>query len=117
MIATTTGPVTAYALDALYDRGLFFVEPGEVVYDGQVVGEHCKDDDIAVNVAKLKQLSNMRTTSKDEAAKIRPARIMSLEVAMEYIQEDELVEVCPSTIRLRKRQLKESDRRRFARQT
>ena len=115
MIATATGQVTAYALDALYDRGLFFVEPGETVYDGQIVGEHCKDDDIPVNVAKLKQLSNMRTTSKDEAAKIRPARKMSLEVAMEYIQEDELVEVCPSSIRMRKRLLKESDRRRFAR--
>jgi GTP-binding protein len=117
MIATATGQVTAYALDALYDRGLFFVEPGETVYDGQVVGEHCKDDDIPVNVAKLKQLSNMRTSSKDEAAKIRPARKMSLEVAMEYIQEDELVEVCPNSIRMRKRQLKESDRRRFSRQS
>ena len=115
MIATATGQVTAYALDALYDRGLFFVEPGETVYDGQVVGEHCKDDDIPVNVAKLKQLSNMRTSSKDEAAKIRPARKMSLEVAMEYIQEDELVEVCPSSIRMRKRLMKESDRRRLAR--
>jgi GTP-binding protein len=115
MIATATGQVTAYALDALYDRGLFFVEPGETVYDGQIVGEHCKDDDIPVNVAKLKQLSNMRTTSKDEAAKIRPARKMSLEVAMEYIQEDELVEVCPNSIRMRKRLLKESDRRRLAR--
>ncbi|MGA2322590.1 MAG: translational GTPase TypA [Sedimentisphaerales bacterium] len=115
MIATATGQVTAYALDALYDRGLFFVEPGETVYDGQVVGEHCKDDDIPVNVAKLKQLSNMRTTSKDEAAKIRPARKMSLEVAMEYIQEDELVEVCPNSIRMRKRLMKESDRRRLAR--
>ena len=115
MIATATGQVTAYALDALYDRGLFFVEPGETVYDGQIVGEHCKDDDIPVNVAKLKQLSNMRTTSKDEAAKIRPARKMSLEVAMEYIQEDELVEVCPNSIRMRKRLLKESDRRRLSR--
>jgi GTP-binding protein len=117
MIATATGQVTAYALDALYDRGLFFVEPGETVYDGQIVGEHCKDDDIPVNVAKLKQLSNMRTSSKDEAAKIRPARKMSLEVAMEYIQEDELVEVCPNSIRMRKRLMKESDRRRLTRQT
>ena len=115
MIATATGQVTAYALDALYDRGLFFVEPGETVYDGQIVGEHCKDDDIPVNVAKLKQLSNMRTTSKDEAAKIRPARKMSLEVAMEYIQEDELVEVCPNSIRMRKRLLKETDRKRSSR--
>jgi GTP-binding protein len=112
MIATNTGSVTAYALDALYDRGYFFVEPGEQVYEGQVVGEHCKDDDIAVNAVKMKQLTNMRAASKDDAARIKPARKMALEVAMEYIQEDELVEITPNSIRLRKRSLKESDRRR-----
>jgi GTP-binding protein len=115
MIATTTGQVTAYALDALYDRGFFFVEPGENVYEGQVVGEHCKDNDIPVNVAKGKQLTNIRASGKDDAAKVRPARKMSLELAMEYIQEDELVEICPSSIRIRKRLLKEADRRRQAR--
>lgn len=115
MIATTTGQVTAYALDALYDRGIFFVEPGEKVYDGQVVGEHCKDNDIPVNVVKAKQLTNMRASGKDEAAKVRPARKMSLEIAMEYIQEDELVEVCPNSIRIRKRYLKENDRKKYAR--
>ena len=115
MIATTTGQVTAYALDALYDRGVFFVEPGENVYEGQVVGEHCKDNDIPVNVAKGKQLTNIRAAGKDDAAKVRPARKMSLELAMEYIQEDELVEICPSSIRIRKRLLKEADRRRQAR--
>jgi GTP-binding protein len=115
MVATTTGQVTAYALDALYDRGLFFVEPGEKVYAGQVVGEHCKEKDITVNVAKGKQLTNVRASGKDDAAKVRPARIMSLEVALEYIQEDELVEICPSSIRIRKQLLKEADRRRQAR--
>jgi GTP-binding protein len=115
MIATTTGQVTAYALDALYDRGLFFVEPGEKVYEGQVVGEHCKDNDIPVNVVKAKQLTNIRAASKDDAAKVKPARKMSLEAAMEYIQENELVEICPSSIRIRKRLLKETDRRRLAR--
>jgi GTP-binding protein len=115
MIATTTGQVTAYALDALYNRGLFFVEPGEKVYEGQVVGEHCKDNDIPVNVVKAKQLTNIRAASKDDAAKVKPARKMSLEAAMEYIQEDELVEICPSSIRIRKRLLKEADRRRLAR--
>jgi GTP-binding protein len=115
MIATTTGQVTAYALDALYDRGLFFVEPGEKVYEGQVVGEHCKDNDIPVNAVKAKQLTNVRAASKDDAAKVKPARKMSLEAAMEYIQEDELVEICPSSIRIRKRLLKEADRRRLAR--
>jgi len=115
MIATTTGQVTAYALDALYDRGVFFVEPGEHVYEGQVVGEHCKENDIPVNVVKGKQLTNIRAAGKDDAAKIRPARKMSLEVALEYIQEDELVEICPGSIRIRKQLLKEADRRRQAR--
>jgi GTP-binding protein len=117
MIATTTGQVTAYALDALYDRGIFFVEPGETVYEGQVVGEHCKDKDIPVNVAKAKQLTNMRSSGKDDAAQVRPARKMSLELAMEYIQADEFVEVCPNSIRIRKRFLKEEDRRRAVRKT
>ncbi len=115
MVATTTGQVTAYALDALYNRGFFFVEPGEKVYEGQVVGEHCKENDITVNAAKGKQLTNVRAAGKDDAAKVRPARIMSLEVALEYIQEDELVEICPSSIRIRKHLLKEADRRRQAR--
>ncbi len=117
MIATTTGQVTAYALDALYDRGIFFVEPGENVYDGQVVGEHCKEKDIPVNVVRTKQLTNVRSSGKDDAAKIRPARKMSLEATMEYIQEDELVEICPNSIRIRKRLLKEVDRQRLARKT
>jgi GTP-binding protein len=115
MIATTTGQVTAYALDALYDRGIFFVEPGEQVYAGQVVGEHCKDNDIPVNAVRAKQLTNIRAASKDDAAQVRPARKMSLELAMEYIQADELVEICPNSIRIRKRYLKEGDRRRAAR--
>ena len=117
MIATTTGQVTAYALDALYDRGVFFVEPGENVYEGQVVGEHCKERDIPVNVARSKQLTNIRAAGKDDAAKVRTARKMSLEAAMEYIQEDELVEICPNSIRIRKRLLKEVDRQRHARKT
>jgi len=115
MIATTTGQVTAYALDALYDRGIFFVGPGEKVYEGQVVGEHCKETDIPVNVVKGKQLTNIRAAGKDDAAKVRPARKMSLEMALEYIQEDELVEICPNSIRIRKQLLKEADRRRQAR--
>jgi len=117
MIATNTGQVTAYALDALYDRGIFFVEPGEKVYEGQVVGEHCKEKDIPVNVARSKQLTNVRAAGKDDAAKVRASRKMSLEVALEYIQEDELVEICPNSIRIRIRLLKEADRRRQARKT
>ncbi|MCX5658400.1 MAG: translational GTPase TypA [Planctomycetota bacterium] len=115
MVATETGRVTAYALDGLYDRGFFFVRPADQVYEGQVVGEHCKDNDITVNATKLKQMSNMRTTSKDDAARIRPARDITLEGALEYIQEDELVEITPNSIRMRKRRLKESDRKRDTR--
>jgi GTP-binding protein len=115
MIATTTGQVTAYALDALYDRGTFFVEPGEKVYEGQVVGGHCKDNDIPVNVVRAKQMTNIRAASKDDAAKIKAVRKMSLEAAMEYIQADEYVEVCPNSIRIRKQFLKEEDRRHQAR--
>jgi GTP-binding protein len=117
MVATNAGQVTAYALDALYDRGTFFVQPGDTVYDGQVVGEHCKDNDIPVNPVKLKQMSNMRASGKDEAARVKAARIMSLELSMEYIQSDELVEICPNSIRIRKRFLREEDRRRAARKT
>jgi GTP-binding protein len=111
MVALAAGQVTAYALDALYDRGIFFVAPGDQVYEGQVVGEHCKENDISVNVAKTKQLSNVRSSGKDTSAKVRPARIMGLEATLEYIQEDELVEICPKSIRMRKRLLKEAQRR------
>ncbi|MCK4886727.1 MAG: translational GTPase TypA [Planctomycetes bacterium] len=112
MIATNTGTVTAYSLDNLYDRGFFFVKPGDKVYAGQVVGEHCKDKDIPVNVVRAKQLTNMRTSNHDESARLRPPRILSLEAALEYIQEDELVEICPESVRIRKKLLNENDRKR-----
>ena len=115
MVATETGGATAYAMDALYDRGFFFVKPTDKVYEGQVVGEHCKDNDCPVNVAKAKAQTNVRSSGKDESAKVRPPRIMSLEASLEYIQEDELVEICPNSIRVRKRLLKEGDRRKIAR--
>jgi GTP-binding protein len=116
MIATEMGTVTAYALDGLFDRGLFFVEVTEPVYEGQVVGEHCKDNDIPVNPTKAKHMTNIRAAGKDDAARVRPPRKMSLEVCLEYIQDDELVEICPKSIRIRKRMLKEADRRRASRQ-
>jgi len=112
MIATNTGTVTGYSLDNLYDRGAFFVKPGDSVYAGQVVGEHCKDKDIPVNVVRPKPLTNMRTSNHDESARLRPPRILSLEAALEYIQEDELVEICPNSIRTRKKLLDENDRKR-----
>ena len=115
IVATHRGAVTAYALDALYDRGSFFVKPGDQVYEGQIVGKHCKEKDITANATKAKQLSNVRASGKDDAAKVRPMRQMSLEAALEYIQDDELVEICPGSIRLRKRILQEGNRRRASR--
>ena len=115
IMATQTGQVTAYALNALSDRGFFFVKPTEKVYEGQIVGEHCKENDISVNVTKAKHLTNIRAAGKDDSAKVQASRQMSLEAALEYIQNDELVEVCPNSIRMRKRILKEVDRRRAAR--
>ncbi|MFW6061236.1 MAG: translational GTPase TypA [Planctomycetota bacterium] len=115
IVATHTGAVTSYALDSLYDRGVFFVGPGDEVYEGQIVGEHCKEDDIGANVTKTKNLTNIRSSTKEEGVKVRPARELSLEAALEYIEDDELVEITPHSVRLRKRMLKESDRRRESR--
>ena len=115
-VASETGPVTAYALDALYDRGFFFVTPADDVYTGQIVGEHCTDKDIDVNVTRTKKHTNIRAAGKDDASQVRPARQMSLEACLEYIQDDELVEITPKSVRMRKRLLNESERRREARQ-
>jgi GTP-binding protein len=111
MISTTAGNVNAYALNTLQDRGVMFVEPGEACYEGEVVGENCREDDIVVNPTKAKQLTNMRTTSRDENIILKPARKMTLEQALEYIEEDELVEATPQNIRLRKMILLETERR------
>lgn len=115
LIANETGPATAYALDSLFDRGIFFVRPGDQVYEGQVVGEHCRAGDLVVNVVRGKKLTNIRAAGKDDATQVRPVREMSLEACLEYVEDDELVEVTPAAIRLRKIQLKEADRRRDAR--
>jgi len=115
MIAIETGRVTAYALDQLADRGTMFVSPTDEVYEGQVVGEHCKDNDIGVNVVRQKRLTNMRASSKDATVVLKTPRRMALEAALEYIEADELVELTPQSIRLRKRYLTENDRRRYGR--
>ena len=113
MVSSEQGQVTPYALHGLYDRGIFFVEPGEQVYTGQVIGEHCKDNDIVANPVKSKQLTAVRTRGgKDDNMQIRPARKMSLEQCLEYIGPDEFVEVTPESIRLRKKILDEGHRRR-----
>ena len=115
MIATDTGAVTGYALDQLAARGLMFVRPGEAVYEGQVVGEHCKDVDIPVNIVRTKKLTNMRAASKDATVVLKAPRQFTLEGALEYVEADELVELTPQSIRLRKRYLKEADRKRHVR--
>ena len=115
MVAIETGPVTAYALDQLADRGVMFVEPTERVYAGQIIGEHCKDDDIAVNIVKQKKLTNMRASTKDFTVILKAPRRLPLEAALEYIENDELVELTPQSIRLRKRYLDENERKRRAR--
>src|SRR5439155_21365828 len=89
---------------------------GEQVYEGQVVGEHCRDNDLPVNVCKEKKLTNMRAAGSDKSIILKPPRQMTLEQALEYIEDDELVEVTPKAIRMRKNFLKENDRRRFNRQ-
>jgi GTP-binding protein len=115
MVATDTGAVTAYALDQLADRGVMFVEPTDQVYEGQIIGEHCKDNDIPVNAVKAKRLTNMRASAKDATVVLKAPRRMSLETALEYIESDELVELTPGNIRLRKRVLTEIGRRRQSR--
>jgi GTP-binding protein len=103
MIAKEAGDVTAYALDQLRDRGVFFVKPTERVYSGQVVGEQAKDGDLIVQVCKRKHLTNMRASTADMSIKLSPARDLTIEQAIEWINDDELVEVTPAAIRVRKR--------------
>ncbi len=112
IIAHETGTAIPYAIDKLQDRGKFFVEPGEKVYMGQVVGEHTRSNDIPVNIIRLKKLTNMRAAGSDDKMRIAPAVKFSLEEAMEYIRDDEYLEVTPQNIRMRKILLLESDRKR-----
>ena len=102
MVALETGTAFAYAIDHLQDRGKFFINPGEEVYAGEVVGEHVHENDLVVNVTKAKQLTNMRASGADEKARIVPPVVFSLEEALEYIKEDEYVEVTPKSMRMRK---------------
>lgn len=113
IISMEEGPATAYAIDSLQDRGSFFIEPGELVYKGQIIGEHSKEMDIEVNIQRGKKLTNMRASGSDKAIKITPPIKFSLEEALEYIQEDEMVEVTPKSIRLRKLYLDPLERRRY----
>ena len=114
IIASETGTAYAYSIDKLQDRGRFFISPMEEVYMGQVIGEHTRGNDITVNVTKAKQLTNMRASGSDEKASIAPPKVFTLEEALEYIKEDEYVEVTPKAMRLRKILLNEVDRKRAA---
>ena len=114
MVSMETGSTIAFALNKLQDRGKFFVTPGVEIYEGQIVGEHVRDNDLVVNLTKAKKLSNMRSSGADEKVKLPPATRFSLEQCMEYIEEDEYVEVTPKHTRLRKILLKEHERKRAA---
>jgi len=114
-VSMADGHAVAFALFNLKDRGAHYVSPGDVIYEGMIVGEHCRPDDITVNPCKGKKLTNIRAASADENVLLSTPRTFSVEEALEYVEEDELVEFTPRSIRLRKRVLKESDRRRLSR--
>ncbi len=113
LISMEAGPGTAYTIDKMQDRGTFFVDPGEEVYGGQVIGEHTRPSDLTINIQKGKKLTNMRASGNDENVKIAPKRQFSLEEAMEYIQKDEYLEVTPKAVRMRKIYLDENERKRL----
>ena len=115
-ISSEAGRVTAYALNALSDRGPFFVDAGEEVYEGQITGEHRRDEDVLVNASRKKHLTNIRSAGADEKADYPPPIKKSIEDCLEFLTDDELLEVTPKSLRMRKRLLKESDRRKQARQ-
>jgi GTP-binding protein len=114
LISMEGGQCTAYAIDKLQDRGTFFIDPGDELYAGQVIGENSRDNDIVVNVQKGKKLTNMRASGSDDNVRITPAKKFSLEEAMEYIQKDEYLEITPKSIRMRKIYLDENERGRMA---
>jgi GTP-binding protein len=116
MVSTETGKATAYAIEGLQERGTLFVAPMQPVYEGQIVGEHCRENDLPVNICREKKLTNIRSSTAEIKTVLKPPRIFSLEAALEYIEDDELVEITPKSIRLRKIYLKESERKKYERQ-
>ena len=112
MLALETGTAYAYAIDKLQDRGSFFIDPGDEVYGGEVVGEHIHENDLVINVTKAKQLTNVRASGSDDKARVIPKTVMSLEECLEYIREDEYVEVTPKNMRMRKIELDHLKRKR-----
>ena len=116
LISAEQGEAVAYALWKLQERGRMFVTPGEPVYEGMIIGINSRDNDLVVNPIKTKQLTNVRASGKDEAIMLVPPIQLTLESAVEFIADDELVEITPKSIRLRKRHLKEHERRRAGRE-
>jgi GTP-binding protein len=108
LVSMEKGTVTGYALDGLQPRGILFVKPGQEVYEGQIVGEHSRDNDLDVNPCKGKKLTNMRASGTDDQVQLAPPRVMDLETCMEWIRPDELIEITPESIRLRKKVLRAS---------
>jgi len=108
--------VVAFALGNLQERSTLFVSPGSVVYDGMIIGENSRPGDMDVNPTKEKKLSNMRSKSADDAVQLEPPRELTLEGALEYIEDDELIEVTPQAVRLRKRMLNAIDRKKYSRE-
>jgi GTP-binding protein len=115
LVADREGEAVAYAIFNLQDRASMFVKPGDPVYGGMIVGENSRAGDMDVNITREKKLTNMRTTASDEALRLEPPREVTLELALEYIEEDELIEVTPDAVRLRKRALDASDRKKAQR--
>jgi GTP-binding protein len=115
LISTETAKATGYAIESIQERGMLFVSPMEPVYEGQVVGENARDNDLTVNVTREKKLTNMRAAGSDKVAPLKPPLKFSLEMALEYIEDDELVEITPTSLRMRKVYLKENERKRSER--
>jgi GTP-binding protein len=115
LVSAEDGPAVAYALWKLQDRGRMFVSPGDPLYEGMIIGVHSRDNDLVVNPIKGKQLTNVRASGTDEAVRLVPPIQLTLESAVEFIADDELVEITPKSIRLRKRLLKALDRKRAGR--
>ena len=113
LIAMEAGTSIGYSLNNLQPRGILFIEPGVEVYEGMIVGEHSRENDLVVNVCKGKKLTNMRAAGSDDALKLAPPKVFTLELALEYIEDDELVEITPKNIRLRKKYLNANERKKF----
>jgi GTP-binding protein len=117
LISIEAGETNSYSLFNLQDRGILFIGPGTAVYEGMIIGQHAKDNDLVVNSCRGKKLTNVRASGSDDSTKCSPPHILTLEQALEYIAEDELVEVTPKSIRLRKRYLDANERKRHEKQT